>query len=43
VLLLEDWVARDAAGASNQADRGFERVARFRTGLLDGPAACQGG
>jgi predicted metalloprotease len=43
VLLLEDWVARDAAGASNRADRGFERVDRFRIGLLDGPAACQGG
>jgi hypothetical protein len=42
VLLLQDWVARDAAGASNRADRGFERIARFRTGLLDGPAACQG-
>ena len=40
VLLLADWAARDAAGASDPAEHGFERVARFRTGLLDGPAAC---
>jgi predicted metalloprotease len=41
VLLLADWVARDAAGASDPADHGFERISRFRTGLLDGPAACE--
>jgi predicted metalloprotease len=40
VLLVADWVARDAAGASDPADHGFERIGRFRTGLLDGPAAC---
>jgi predicted metalloprotease len=40
VLLAADWVARDAAGASDPADHGFERIGRFRTGLLDGPAAC---
>ncbi len=40
VLLLADWVARDAAGASDPADHGFERIGRFRTGLLEGPAAC---
>lgn len=40
VLLLSDWIARDAAGASDPAEHGFERVARFRTGVLDGPAAC---
>lgn len=43
VLLAADWVARDAAGASDPADHGFERIGRFRTGLLDGPAACQPG
>jgi predicted metalloprotease len=40
VLLAADWVARDASGASDPADHGFERIGRFRTGLLDGPAAC---
>jgi predicted metalloprotease len=40
VLLSADWVARDAAGASDPAEHGFERIGRFRTGLLDGPAAC---
>jgi predicted metalloprotease len=43
VLLLADWVARDADGASDPDDRGFERIGRFRTGLLDGPAACRPG
>ena len=41
VLLAADWVARDAAGAADPADHGFERIGRFRTGLLDGPAACR--
>jgi predicted metalloprotease len=40
VLLAADWVARDASGASDPADHGFERIGRFRTGLLDGPGAC---
>jgi predicted metalloprotease len=40
VLLLHDWVARDAAGESDPADHGFERISRFRTGLLDGPDTC---
>jgi hypothetical protein len=40
VLLAADWVARDAAGASDPADHGFERIGRFRTGLLEGPGAC---
>jgi predicted metalloprotease len=42
VLLVADWVARDAAGASDPADHGFERIGRFRTGLLEGPDACPG-
>jgi predicted metalloprotease len=40
VLLLADWVARDAEGASDPAEHGFERITRFRTGLLEGPAGC---
>jgi predicted metalloprotease len=40
VLLRGDWAARDAAGASDPAEHGFERIARFRTGLLDGADAC---
>ncbi|TQM42972.1 putative metalloprotease [Pseudonocardia cypriaca] len=40
VLLAADWVARDAAGVSDPADHGFERIGRFRTGLLEGPGAC---
>lgn len=42
VLLAADWVARDATGASAPGEHGFERIARFRTGVLDGPAACTG-
>src|SRR5690606_34649108 len=41
VLLAADWVARDAAGESDPDDHGFERIGRFRTGLLDGPGACR--
>lgn len=40
VLLAADWVARDAEGASDPAEHGFERIGRFRTGLIEGPAAC---
>jgi hypothetical protein len=40
VLLLADWAARDAAGASDPAEHGFERITRFRAGLLEGPAGC---
>jgi predicted metalloprotease len=40
VLLAVDWVARDVAGESDPADHGFERIGRFRTGLLEGPNAC---
>ena len=40
VLLAGDWAARDTAGDADRADHGYERVARFRTGLLAGPAAC---
>jgi hypothetical protein len=40
ILLAGDWAARDAAGEADPAEHGFERVARFRTGLLEGSAAC---
>jgi predicted metalloprotease len=40
VLLTDDWAARDSAGAAPAGETGFDRVARFRTGLLTGPEAC---
>ncbi|WP_433289164.1 neutral zinc metallopeptidase [Pseudonocardia sp. CA-142604] len=40
VLLTHDWAARDAEGDVDSAEHGFERVARFRAGLLDGPGSC---
>ena len=40
VLLTHDWAARDAEGGVDPAEHGFDRVARFRAGLLDGPGSC---
>ncbi|WP_232664220.1 neutral zinc metallopeptidase [Pseudonocardia sp. TRM90224] len=40
VLLAVDWAARDAHGAVDPADHGYERVAHFRLGLQGGPDAC---
>jgi predicted metalloprotease len=40
VLLLADWVARNAEGESDPAEHGFERIAHFRGGFLDGPQSC---
>jgi hypothetical protein len=40
VLLTEDWAARDAAGAAPAGETGFDRVARFRAGVLSGPQPC---
>ena len=40
VLLAADWVARDAEGVADSSEHGFERIGRFRTGLLEGPEAC---
>ena len=40
VLLAGDWVARDSGGRTDPADYGFDRVARFRSGLLNGPQSC---
>jgi predicted metalloprotease len=40
VLLAGDWVARDSGGRADPAEHGFDRVARFRAGFLEGPAGC---
>jgi predicted metalloprotease len=40
VLLAGDWVARDSGGRADPAEHGFERVARFRAGLFEGPQSC---
>jgi predicted metalloprotease len=42
VLLTGDWAARDTDGAVTRDETGFDRVSRFRTGLLD-PPSCQPG
>ncbi|MFI6096823.1 neutral zinc metallopeptidase [Lentzea sp. NPDC051213] len=39
VLLQFDYAARDATGG-DAVDPGFERVARFREGVLEGPKKC---
>ncbi|WP_214369660.1 neutral zinc metallopeptidase [Pseudonocardia sp. H11422] len=40
VLLAGDWAERDARGQAETTEHGYERVQRFRTGLLSGPGAC---
>jgi predicted metalloprotease len=40
VLLVGDWAARDARGTVDPDEYGFERVQRFTTGVLGGPAGC---
>lgn len=40
VLLAGDWAGRDAAGAVDPGQQGFDRVGLFRTGLLGGPGSC---
>ncbi|SDG38498.1 Predicted metalloprotease [Lentzea fradiae] len=39
VLLRFDYAARDAKGR-NAVDPGFERVAKFREGVFEGPSKC---
>ena len=39
-LLDNDYVARDASGASAPGDLGFERVQQFRAGVLGGASKC---
>lgn len=40
VLLAGDWAARDDRGRAQPGEFGFDRLARFRTGLLEGAAGC---
>ncbi|NMH91812.1 metalloprotease-like protein [Pseudonocardia bannensis] len=40
VLLAGDWAERDARGQPETTGHGYERVQRFRTGLLGGPGSC---
>ena len=40
VLLAQDWAARDAKGATDPAEHGYERIDHFRAGVLGGAAAC---
>jgi hypothetical protein len=39
-LVADTWAARDASGAADPADHGFDRVAVFREGVQGGPSAC---
>ncbi|MDN5857013.1 MAG: neutral zinc metallopeptidase [Pseudonocardia sp.] len=39
-LVADSWAQRDAAGAADPGDHGFERVAVFRVGVQGGPQAC---
>jgi predicted metalloprotease len=40
VLLVQDWADRDAQGAADPAEHGYERIDHFRTGVLGGANAC---
>ncbi|MCO1658191.1 neutral zinc metallopeptidase [Pseudonocardia humida] len=40
VLLTDSWAARDTDGESPPDEYGFERVAQFRSGVLEGSTAC---
>ena len=40
VLLDQDWAGRDARGAADAAEHGYERIDHFRTGVLRGATAC---
>jgi predicted metalloprotease len=40
VLLVQDWAGRDAAGATDPQQHGYERIGLFRTGVVGGPQAC---
>ncbi len=40
VLLGQDWAGRDAQGAANPAEHGYERIDRFRAGVSGGAPAC---
>jgi predicted metalloprotease len=40
VLLDENWAGRDAAGAADPRQHGYERIGLFRKGVLGGAQAC---
>ncbi|HEY0816502.1 MAG TPA: neutral zinc metallopeptidase, partial [Pseudonocardia sp.] len=40
VLLEQDWADRDAKGAADAAEHGYERIDHFRTGVFGGAKAC---
>jgi predicted metalloprotease len=40
LLLTDDSAARDSAGKAPTDESGFDRVARFRAGVLSGPQQC---
>jgi hypothetical protein len=40
VLLVEDWAGRDAAGAADPQQHGYERIGLFRKGVVGGSQAC---
>jgi hypothetical protein len=37
---VQDWAGRDAAGATDPQQHGYERIRLFRTGVVGGPQAC---
>ena len=40
MLLGQDWAGRDAAGAADPGEHGYERIELFRKGVLGGARAC---
>jgi len=40
VLLVQDWAGRDAAGATDPQQHGYERIGLFRKGVVGGSQAC---
>lgn len=40
VLLVQNWAGRDAAGAADPGQHGYERIELFRKGVLGGARAC---
>jgi predicted metalloprotease len=40
VLLAQDWTARDAQGAADPAEHGYDRIDHFRAGVFGGAKSC---
>ena len=40
MLLVQDWAGRDAAGATDPRQHGYERIGLFRRGVVGGSQAC---